>query len=201
MAFIGNCVAPSFYGAGNSVTGPVVEPLGPDGIPEVPISLNQTFWIETRNFYVPYLFGEIEGYMINFVPSGSNHFQKQWLIDIPGNVKTIQAAQTFFNRLDESFDNSIIDGVLMTLLAGQGDNLSSPVYFAAPTNKLLSKRGEYTIEQFYFPWPYATSPNQIHNVDGVQRGSIIKFFANDGSFLVSFDLTQDLRRKLNTFPS
>jgi hypothetical protein len=199
MAYIGNCVSTEFYGAGNSVNGPVVQPIPSGGVPEGPISLNQTFWVETRNFYVPELFGEIEGYMVNFVPSGSNHFQRQWLISIPGNVFTIEAAQTFFNRNPE--DNSIIDGVLITLLAGQGDNLSSPVYYADPTNKLLSKRGEFTIEQFFFDWPNATSPRPNNNVNGLQTGSIIKFYANDGSFLISFDLPQDLRAKLNLFPS
>jgi hypothetical protein len=199
MAYIGNCVSPFFYGQGNSVNGPVVQPIPTGGIPEQPISLNQTFWVETRNFYVPELFGDVEGYMVNFVSSGSNHFQKQWLISIPGNITTIQAAQTFFNRNPE--DNSIIDGVLITLLAAHGDNLSSPAYYAAPTNKLLSKRGEFTIEQHFFPWPLATSPFPSRNDNGIQRGSIIKFFANDGSFLISFDLPQDLRTKLNTFPS
>lgn len=199
MAYIGNSVNPEFYGIGNSVTGPVVIPIPPGGTPRLPISLNTTFWIETRTFYVPELFGDIDGYMVNFVPPGSNHFQKQWLIAIPGQTQTIQAAQTFFNRNPE--DNSIIDGVLMTLLAGQGDNLSSPVYYASPTNKLLSKRGEFTIEQFFFDWPNATSPRPNNNVNGVQRGSIIKFFANDGSYLVSFDIPQDLMTKLNTFPS
>lgn len=198
MAYIGNCVSPFFYGQGNSVTGPIVQPIPPGGVPEQPISLNQTFWVETRNFYVPELFGEIEGYMVNFVPSGSNHFQKQWLINIPGQSTTIQAGLTFFNRNPE--DNSIIDGVLISLLAGQGDNLSSPVYYDNPTNKLLSKRGEFTIEQHFFPWPNATSPFPLRNDNGTQRGSIIKFFANDGSYLISFDLPQDLRTKLNTFP-
>lgn len=199
MAYIGNCVIPQFYGAGNSVNGPVVQPIPSGGIPQQPISLNQTFWVETRSFYVPELFGEIDGYMVNFVPSGSNHFQKQWLIQIPGQSQTIQSALTFFNRQHE--DNSIIDGVLITLLAGQGDNLSSPVYYATPTNKLLSKRGEFTIEQFFFDWPNATSPRPNNNDNGTQRGSIIKFFANDGSYLVSFDLPQDLRAKLNLLPS
>ena len=198
MAYIGNCVSPFFYGQGNSVTGPIVQTIPPGGVPEQPISLNQTFWVETRNFYVPELFGEIEGYMVNFVPSGSNHFQKQWLIQITGQSQTIQAGLTFFNRNPE--DNSIIDGVLISLLAGQGDNLSSPVYYANPISKLLSKRGEFTIEQHFFPWPNATSPFPLRNDNGTQRGSIIKFFANDGSYLISFDLPQDLRTKLNTFP-
>jgi hypothetical protein len=198
MAYIGNCVSPFFYGQGNSVNGVVAQTIPSGGIPEQPISLNQTFWVELRDFYVPDLSRTIRGYMVNFVPSGSNHFQKQWLIDIPGNVQTIGAALTFFNRNPE--DNSIIDGVLMTLLAGQGDNLSSPVYYATPTDKLLSKRGEYTIEQFFFDWPNATSPRPNQNVNGVQRGSLIRFFANDGSYLISFDLPQDLRGYLNTFP-
>ena len=199
MAYIGNCVSPFFYGQGNSVNGVVAQPIPTGGVPEQPISLNQTFWVETRNFYVAELFGEIEGYMVNFVPSGSNHFQKQWLINIPGQSQTINSGLTFFNRSPE--DNSIIDGVLMTLLAGQGDNLSSPVYYADPTNKLLSKRGEFTIDQYFVPWPNATSPVPNLNVNGVQRGSIIRFFANDGSYLISFDLPQYLRTKLNTFPS
>jgi hypothetical protein len=201
MANIGNSVNPFFYGQGNSVSGPVVQPIPPGGTPQQPISLNQTFWVETRKFYVPELFGEIDGYMVNFVPSGSNHFQKQWLITIPGNDTSIQAAQTFFNRMGLQNDNSIIDGVLISLFAGQGDNLSSPIYYAEPTNKLLSKRGEFTIEQHFFPWPNATSPFPLRNDNGIQRGSIIKFFANDGSYLISFNLPQDLHARLNTFPS
>lgn len=198
MLYIGNCVSPFFYGQGNSVNGAVAQPIPPGGVPEQPISLNQTFWVESRRFYVAELFGEINGFMVNYVSSGANHFQKQWLVTIPGGVQTIDSGQTFFNRNPE--DNTIIDGVLKTLIAGQGDNLSSPVYNPIPVNKLLSKRGEFTIEQHFFPWPNSTSPVPSRNSLNVQRGSIIKFFANDGSYLISFDLPQDLRTKLNTFP-
>lgn len=196
--YIGNCVSPFFYGAGNSVNGPVVYPLPPDGTPEQPISLNTTFWIETRNFYVDYLFGEIPGYMVNFVPSGSNHFQRQWLIDVPGN-HTIDAAFNFFNTVPEN--SSKTNGVIKILSAAKGDTLSSTVYYDTPKSKLLSARGEFTVEQYFFPWPQNTSPIPSRNQNGIQRGSIIKFFANDNSFLVCFELPQDIATKLNVMPS
>jgi len=198
MAYIGNCVSPFFYGQGNSVNGTIVQTIPPSGVPEQPIVLNQTFWIRKKDFYVPEIFGDVKGFLVNFVSSGTNHFQKQWLIDIPGANSTIDDCLLFFNRNPE--DSSIIDGVLKTLIGSFGDNLSSIVYLTDPENFLLSKRGEYTIEQHYFPWPNATSPVPSRNDNGTQRGSIIRFFANDGSYLISFDLPQDLRTKLNTFP-
>lgn len=199
MAYIGNCVNPFYYGQGNSVTGPSVQVIPPGGTPRPPISLNQAFWIRKKDFYVPELFGDVKGFLVNFVPSGSNHFQKQWLIDVPGANSTIDDCLAFFNTNPE--DDSKIDGVLKTQIASVGDNLSSIVYLATAEYFLLSKRGEFTIEQHFFPWPFATSPRPNDNDNGTQRGSIIKFFANDGSFLISFDLPQDLRTKLNTFPS
>jgi hypothetical protein len=200
MAYVQNAVNPYFYGVGNPVLGVPVSPIPWNGIREIPVNLNQTFMVETTSFIVPEIspVSPINGFLLTYLNSGADLQRTQMLIDITGSVSTIDAAYDFFNTIPES--GAKTDGVLRLLLAGQGSPVSGISFVSSPTEKLISMRGEYTVMQADFPWPYATSPRQNMNNSGIQTGSVITFFTSDNFQLFSFDLPQDIRTDLNTLP-
>lgn len=195
MEYIQGASNPFFYGKGNSIAGITIFPPYPAGIPEIPLPINQTYLIETASYFVPYLFGDLDGFLITFLNSGSRRAKIQYFVGIPGNDSSINAGYDFFNENGDS--GARMDAVMRILVAGGGSNIDGLSYLSAPVTKLLSMKGEFTVDRFLFPWPQSTSPIPSRNTNGVQDGSLINFFSTDGAQIVVFEQPQDIRAKLN----
>lgn len=201
LTYIQNAVRPFLYGTGDSVNG--IQGFVPDyGIPEVPISLNNTFLVELGDVYVPQLPPDIrqltDCWKITFLPPGSPTEKKQFVVSDGFGNNTISQAYSFFNTIIES-GSVITDGAFQLTVAGQ-NSAGSKQFFASPKQMLLSLRGEFTVEAIEFPWNKPGNPNPNQNFNGVQRGSKVTFFTQDNYFIYTFNLPQDIRTKLNTLP-
>lgn len=201
MAYLQNAVSPYLYGTGTPLSGMIIPPVPDDGFPEIAINLNQTFLVETAAYIVPNISPNIEyaAYLLTFINSVPPPQRAQLFLDLPGSGENnITKAYNFFNTIPVS--NEKTGGVIRVNLAGDGTPLSGINFYSEPTIKLLSTRGEYNITEVDFPWPYATSPNQPLNTNGIQTGALITFFTSDNFQLFSFDEPQTLRTRLNTLP-
>jgi len=78
---------------------------------------------------------------------------------------------------------------------------SARTLFTSPKDILVSAYGQFTLQYIAFPWPYATSPNQPRNFDGMQIGTMIKFFTEDQYSIISFDSIETITTKMNLVPN
>lgn len=202
VTYLANAVSPYLYGTGTTPSA-LVGYVPPSGVPEVPITLNQTFMIELGSVFVPQL-GQngmliSDGWKITFLPSGGPMAKRQFLVSDGFGGNTIPEGYDFFNTVIESGSGVKTNGVFNIAVAGQ---VSSNVKQMYPSYKkmLLSSRGQYTVETAYFPYSKPDNPSPSRNVNGIQRGSKINFFTQDNFSLFVFELPQDIRTQLNLLP-
>lgn len=199
ISYVDTAVNPFLYAEGVA-NAPLVPKLGPYGIPEVPITLNQTFFIDMQTLFIPFLGFDKEGYRITFCnPGAPSKAKKVMFVDTPGNVTNIDQAYEFFNVVSEGPTN-ITNGVFRVMAAGTLSGIQKS-YFATNRVLLVSMRGVFTVAPVQFPWNKPNNPRPQHNQNGIQTGSLLTFHTQDNFSIYCFDQPQDIRTLLNELPS
>jgi hypothetical protein len=199
--YTANAVNPYLYAEGVS-NKPLTGYVPPTGIPEIPITLNQTFFIEAGGVFVPQIGSsgmQIDAWKTTFVNPGSPAIKKVMILS-NGFDATINEAYDFFNVVTESGSDVLTDGVYNIAVAGTVSS-GRRLFTAAYKQMLISTRGVYTVVRANFPYTGPNNPSPSRNVNGVQSGSLITFHTQDWFGLYVFELPQDTRTKFNTMPS
>jgi hypothetical protein len=197
--YLPNAVNPFLYAEGTA-NAPLVPKLGPYGIPEVPITLNQTFFIDVETIYIPFLGFDKEGWRVTFCnPGAPTQRKKVMFVDGAGQSTDIDAAYDFFNVVDES-QPVVTNGVFRVMSAGTLSGIQRN-FFATNKTLLVSMRGVFTVAPVQFPWTKPNNPSPQNNVNGVQNGSLLTFHTQDNFSIYCFDQPQDIRTKLNLLPT
>lgn len=197
LSYTETAVNPFLYAEGTTAS-PLVGKIGPYGIPEVPITLNQSFMIDVGSVNVPPI-GTLDGWKITFCNPGSPKTKKVMMLAGPNEFGiTIDGAYNFFNVVSEN-ETVITNGVFRVAAAGTLSGIQKS-YF--PTNKtlLVSLRGVFTVAPVSFPWNKPNNPRPQYNVNGVQNGSLLTFHTQDYFSIYCFDQPQDIRTLLNELP-
>jgi hypothetical protein len=200
--YINNCVSPFIYAEGTT-TAPLVGYVPPTGIPEVPISLNQTFVIDFGSVFVPQIgqngMNINNAWRVTFLNPGSGNSKKVMIVSNGFGNDTINEGYEFFNTIKEGPTDVITDGVFIittggTISSGRKKLLNSP------KPMLLSTRGVFTVNRARFPYSGPNNPRPDSNYNGIQDGSLITFHTNDWYGIYTFDQPQDIRAQLNILP-
>jgi len=191
---------PYIYAEGWS-NAPLQGYVPPNGIREVPLSLNQSFYIEPGSVFVPQLGPSgmtIDAWKTTFVNPGSPAIKKVMLLS-DGFDKTLTDAYNFLNVVGESGTDVVTNGVFHITTAGTRSG-SRRSMFSVYRPMLCSMRGTFTVNQAYFPYTNPNNPVPSNNVNGVQRGSAITFHTQDWFTLFVFEEPQLIRAYLNILP-
>lgn len=197
LSYTETAVNPFLYAEGTSAS-PLVGKLGPYGIPEVPITLNQSFMIDVGSVDVPPI-GVLDGWRIMFCNPGSPKAKKVMIVAGPNEFGTnIEGAYNFFNIVSEN-ETVITNGVFRVAAAGTLSGIQKS-YFPNWKTLLVSLRGTFTVAPVKFPYTKPDNPMPQHNVNGMQNGSLLTFHTQDYFSIYCFDQPQDIRALLNEVP-
>lgn len=197
VSYTETAVNPFLYAEGTTAS-PLVGKIGPYGIPEIPITLNQSFIIDVGSVNVPPI-GVIDGWRITFCNPGAPKAKKVMLVNGPNEFGTdIEGAYDFFNIVSEN-QTVITNGVFRVAAAGYVSGIQKS-YFPNWKTLLVSLRGAFTVAPVSFPWNKPNNPRPQHNVNGMQNGSLLTFHTQDYFGIYCFDQPQDIRTLLNELP-
>lgn len=200
------------YGYGDTRNG--VTPYNPiyEGFPEYTIKINSSFFVETGSLFIPILGAEKNGFFITYLQPGWSYksrvsvrptfvpFRKDFFdyVGMP-EPPTILDGYNKLNTVGETGHEEVTLNVIKIKSAGF-ISYSSRTIYQDTKDLLVSANGQFTVQYYAFPWPYASSPDQSKNFDGVQVGSIIKFFTEDQYSIICFDTVAYIRNHMNLLP-
>lgn len=200
--YIANSIRPYVYAEG--VTNkPLIGFVPQTGVPQIPVTLNQTFFMEAGSVFVPQIgsSGEnVTGWRTTFVNPGAPVIKKVMLLSNSLSA-TLEEGYDFFNKTDEAASGAdiITNGVMRILAAGTVSN-GRRIFSSNYKNMLLSMRGAFTVNRALFPYTASDNPVPSRNTNGVQDGSLITFHTQDWFSIYVFEQPQDISTKLNILP-
>ena len=200
------------YGYGDTRNG--VVPYTPiyEGFPEYAVKINSSYVVETGQLYIPFTQTTENGFYITYLQPGWSYrsrntlrptfvpFRKDFFTIVGGpSIPTLEDGYDKLNSVGEPNHEEIALNVINIRSAGF-ISYSARTLYTSPKEFLLSANGQYTIQYYAFPWPEATSPKPQHNYDGMQVGTIIKFFTEDQYSIICFQTIAEIRAYLNILP-
>jgi len=201
------------YGYGDTRNGLVAYTPIYDGFPEYAVKVNSSFFVETGSLFVPALFGEKFGYNITYLQPGWSYrsrnsirptfvpFRKDFF-DFYGAspVPTFEEGFDKLNFAGEPGEEQNILNVFKIKSAGFL-SYSARTLYQSPKDLMVSANGQFTLQYIAYPWPEATSAWPINNFDGMQIGTMIKFFTEDQYSIITFEPIEEIRKLLNLVPT
>jgi hypothetical protein len=200
LTYIAEAPNPYIFAEGWS-NAPLQGYVPPNGVREIPVPLNQSFYIETGSVFVPQLGPSgmtVDAWKTTFVNPGAPAIKKVMLLSDSFDA-TLNDAYNFFNVVSESGSDVVTNGVFPISVAGTKSGNRRTV-FSVYKQMLCSMRGTFTVNQAYFPYTGPNNPVPSNNVNGVQRGSAITFHTQDWFTLYVFAEPQTIRTYLNVLP-
>jgi len=197
------------YGYGDTRNG--VTPYTPqyEGFQEYTVHKHQSFFIETGSLFIPFLSASVAGAYITYLNPGwsyraRNVFRPTWVpfrkdfITIEGfNNPTLSDITDIFNNPGNS-NHTQPDKVVFSVKAAGFISWGRRTYFNNDYKQMLiGANGKFTVQYVTFPYTNPNNPNPGKNYDGVQVGTIIKFFTEDEFSIIVFENTQDIRAGMN----
>ena len=202
------------YGYGDTRNGLVAYTPIYEGFPEYSIKINSSFFVETGSFFVPFLGGDRPGFYITYLQPGWSYRSRNTLrpnfvpfrkdfFDYQGQPQfTAPTIVDGFNKLNSVGEdlNEVFTLNVMRIASAGFISYSARTLYTAPKELLVSAYGQFTLQYIAFPWPIATSPNPSRNFDGMQIGTMIKFFTEDQYSIIAFESIETISTKMNLIP-
>jgi len=201
------------YGYGDTRNGVVpYTPTLTGAFPEYLIHKNETFFVETGSLYIPSAGLSENGAYITYCNPGwsyraRNVFRPAWVPFRKDFILTNNAPgitiNDWYNKLNQpGFNqNAVWERVCIKVKAAGFVSWGRRTYFNNDYRQILvGANGQYSVQYFTFPYTNPNNPNPGSNYDGVQVGTIIKFFTEDECSIICFDTPQAIALFQNTVP-
>ena len=202
------------YGYGDTRNGVTPYATTYEGFPEYIVHKNQSFFIETGFLNVPALPpAPIQGAFITYCNPGWSYrarsvfrptfvpFRKDFILTSDGFEN--QTLEDFYNRFNNigNLGRTELDRVVFNVKAAGFISWGRRTYFNNNFKEMLiGANGMFTVQYVAFPYTNVNNPRPVDNYDGIQVGSMIKFFTEDEFSIIVFDRPQDIGTSINTLP-
>lgn len=212
MAYINNAVSNlKSYGYGDTESG--VTPFNPNltSYPDYFVNKYETFFVELGELFVPALNANRTGYYITYPTPGLAYkkrlvWRPTWVpkrkdfFIIDGSPIPTQNGTLLYDTFNAPGEpgEEVADKVLFQVQAAGFMSRGKVQLFNNNYRDIfVSALGQYTVQYFTFPYTNVNNPRPGLNYDGVQVGTIIKFFSEDEFSIICFQQVQDIRTAQN----